>query len=127
MHRTKGKKHRKSDLSKITEKYRKMYFSWRKIKSPALKCDIHFTNKGWQHIQQDKSRTGVEKEERLKLLIDAKHILENSTFFQDKRLQNYRGITHVHYGLVAFYNGRKITVVLIEGSGQIDFFSVFKA
>lgn len=126
MLRTKGKKHRQSDLSKISEKYRLAYFSWESVKNPALNREVHFTNKGWQHIQQDKKRPGVEKEERLKLLYDAKHILENATFYQEKRFQEYRGVPHIHYTFIAFYNGRKIKVVTIEDQGRIDFLSVFK-
>lgn len=123
-HKKKGKKHPKSDLARLNQKYWEIYNKWGKVLCPALKKNVHFTNKGWQHIQQDKSRTGVEKEKRLNLLLDAKHIIETTTFYQEKRFQPYRGTFHEHYGIIALYNGRKIKVVLIEDRGQIDYLSV---
>lgn len=122
----KGKSNRKSKLQKLNEKYLKLYKSWKKVYSPALKTNVHFTSKGWQHLQKEKWRIRSEKEERLKLLPQAKHLLSISTTIQDKRLQKYHGVPHLHYGFTALIGGIKISVVVIEDKGQLDFLSVFK-
>lgn len=123
--KTNGTKKR-SNLQKLNAKYLKMYKSWKRVYCPAFKENVHFTSKGWIHIQKEKWRTRSEKEERLKLLALAKNILSISTTTQDKRLQNYHNIPHTHYGLTAIKGGIKITVVIIEDRGRLDFLSVFK-
>lgn len=121
-----GKAKRQSDLQKLNTKYLRLYKSWKKVYCPALKESVHFTSKGWQHIQKEKWRTRSEKEERLKLLALARNILNISTTIQDKRLQNYHNTLHLHYGFTAIKGGVKLTVVVIEDRGQLDFLSVFK-
>jgi len=124
--KTKSRPKKRSDLQKLNNKYLKLYKSWKKVHSPALKRDVHFTSKGWVHIQKEKWRTRSEKEDRLKLLSTAKHILGKATFIQEKRLQHYHQSPHIHYGFVAFINNTRISVVVIEDRGQLDFLSVFK-
>ena len=123
--RKKGLKHKKSKLAKLNARYLRLYQSWKKVYCRALEDYVYFTNKGWQHIQQEKWRTRSEKEERLKLLPIAKKILEITTTIQDKRFQDYHRVPHLHYGFTAIIGGRKYTVVVIEEKGQIDFLSVF--
>lgn len=120
------KPNRKSKLQKLNAKYLKLYKSWKKVYCPALKKDIHFTGKGWTHIQKEKWRTKSEKEERLKLLPQARHILKLTTTIQDQRMQNYHQEKHLHYGFTALIGGVKVSVVVIEDSGRLDFLSVFK-
>lgn len=120
------KPNRKSKLQKINEKYLKLYKSWKKIFCPAFKKNVYFTGKGWAHIQKEKWRTKSEKEERLKLLPLARHILKISTTVQEQRIQNYHQTKHLHYGFTALIGGIKVSVVIIEDRGQLDFLSVFK-
>lgn len=124
--RKKGKSHRKSDLQKLNAKYLRMYRSWKKVYCPALKKDIHFTSKGWVHIQKEKWRTKSEKEERLKLLPQAKHILGISTTVQEQRMQNYHQIRCLHFGFTAVIGGIRISVVVVKDKNRLDFLSVFK-
>ena len=121
-----GRPIRKSKLQKLNAKYLKLYKSWKRVYSPALKKNVYFTNKGWAHIQKEKWRTRSEKEERLKLLPQAKHILSISTTIQEKRIQKYHQLPHLHYGFTALVGGVRVSVVIIEDSGQFDFLSVFK-
>lgn len=122
--RRKGKKIGKE--AKLNKKYLTLYKSWKKIYCPALKNNVHFTSKGWQHIQQEKWRTKSEKETRLKLLPVAKNILGETTTIQNKRLQNYHSVPHLHYEFTALKGGIRVTVVVIEDKGQYDFLSVFR-
>jgi hypothetical protein len=119
-------KRKKSKLAKLNTKWLKYYKAVGKVFCPALRADIYFTNKGWQHIQQEKWRTRTEKEKRLNLLPQAKHILSKATFFQDRRLQNYHQVPHLHFGFIAHVGGIKIKVVVIEDKGQYDFLSVYR-
>lgn len=116
----------KSKLQKLNSKYLTLYKSWKKVHCPALKTDVHFTNKGWQHIQQEKWRTRSEKESRLKLLPIARNILGKTTTIQGKRLQNYKSIPHIHYQFTALLGGVVVTVVVMEDGGRYDFLSVFR-
>ncbi len=116
--KTKRASKRKTKLQKINAKYLKLYKLWKKIYCPALKKDIHFTSKGWLHIQKEKWRTRSEKEERLKLLSQAKHILSVSTTVQEKRLQKYHDVPHLHYGFTALVGGIKVSVVVVEDKNQ---------
>lgn len=115
-----------SKEAKLNRKHLSIYKSWEKIHCPAFDKDVHFTNKGWQHIQQEKWRTRGEKEERLKMLSIAKHILGKATFFQESRLQKYHGTLHQHYGIKAVVGGACYGVVIVEDGGRLDFLSVYK-
>lgn len=117
---------KKSDINRFKEKHLAIYKSWKKIYCPALEADVHFTNKGWNHLQQEKWRSKQEKESRLLLLGTAKHILGKATFFQSRRLQPYHGTQHDHIGFRAVVGGALVGVVVIEDKGQFDFLSVFR-
>lgn len=121
-----NRRNKKSKLQKLNEKYLRLYKGWKKIYCPALDKDVHFTGKGWVHIQKEKWRTRSEKEERLKLLPEAIHILKTTTTIQEQRLQNYHQTKHLHYGFTAVVGGIKVSVVVVEDKGRLDFLSVFK-
>lgn len=120
-------KHKKiGKQNKFNKSHLDIYKSWGKVLCPAFNRDVHFTNKGWQHIQQEKWRSREEKEKRLNMLPVAKHILEKATFFQENRLQIYHGTQHQHYCFRAVVGGACYGVVVIEDSGRLDFLSVFR-
>ncbi len=79
-----------------------------------------------ENIQKEKWRTKSEKEDRLKLLPQARHILKITTTIQDQRIQNYHQTKHLHYGFTALVGGIKVSVVIIEDNGRLDLLSVFK-
>ncbi len=115
-----------SKEAKLNRKYLQRYKSWKSVLCPALKAHVHFTNKGWQHIQQEKWRTRSEKEERLKLLSTAKVILKRTTTIQGTRMQAYHDTPHLHYQFTALIGGVVVTVIVIEDQGRFDFLSVFR-
>lgn len=121
-----GKLVRRSKLQKLNAKYLTLYKSWKKVYCPVLKTNVHFTSKGWQHIQKEKWRIRSEKEARLKLLAVAKNILEKTTTIQGKRLQNYHNVPHLHYQFTALIGGIVVTVIVVEDKSQYDFLSVFR-
>lgn len=127
---TKRRKKR-SDLSILNEKFHKLYKGWVKVYCRALEADVHFTDKGWKHIQNEKWRTKAEKEERLNYLGTAKFILETATTIQERRLQEYHDSPHTHFGFIAIVgdikkSNSKFKVVVIEDQGRYDFLSVYK-
>ena len=98
----------------IKKRSRELYDQWRKVGSysPALKSKIRVSLLGWKHIT---GTTGYKKRplsdviRRLKLISDAKEIIETSTTLQGKSIRNNK----TYYSLDAL-NSEGIGIRVIQ-------------
>jgi hypothetical protein len=117
------------------------YSNVRKVFSPALNQNIHFTSEGFNHILFKGSRLERERSSqilRFKLLPLAIKLLEIATTFQeyeqtikDFQVMNYkkRSIKSKlisYWGVIGIIEGRKIKVIIrqVGENGQLHFWSV---
>lgn len=117
----KGNSHKKSHIQKVKAHYLKLYKDYACVWCPALKSEVHFTNMGWDHLFEEKSRTSKEAERRLKLLPLAKKLIGLSTTIYRKRFQN----SHDHYDFKALIDGVNLSVLVKEHKKKYYFYSVF--
>ncbi len=78
---------KKTELETYKEKSFKIYKSWKKIYSPALKADVLFTRWGWNHIVQKRGRTGKEQLYRLRKLQFVPLVIKSSQCITEERRQ----------------------------------------
>ncbi|MCX6783605.1 MAG: hypothetical protein NT141_00825 [candidate division WWE3 bacterium] len=114
------------------------YNKWRQeaTYSPALKCNVRISLKGWNHLAGNidhegygKKRTASDAYRRLMLLPYAKGIIEKSTTIQNIITKNGRTFYGIEAMVIVKEDGkelpRKVRVVLIEdAAGNKIFYSV---
>lgn len=119
-----GKKRSKVEIE--LNKIKSSYFSWRKVKCPALGREVEFTRAGWDHLFVNKKRPRNEYIMRARLLPFAKKIIQSTTTIQEYRLQDQRITPHLYTSFIdtRFY-GKKLKVVVVEDKKKIYFHSVY--
>lgn len=122
MRRTKGKKHKQSNLEKIKNKYFQKYMSWHEVYCPALEANVAFTRAGWDHLCVLKWRTGVEQEKRLKLLPLTRKLISITTTIQATRFQD----GFVTYEFNAILGGTKVTAVVSKTKKGYIYWTTFE-
>lgn len=85
-----GHRHKKSKLEKAQDRAWRFYQAWRKTGSecPAFNNErIYVSRLGWNHlVSPRKKRTMKEKIRRFEVLPLAKKLIEQSTTFQEHRI-----------------------------------------
>lgn len=119
----KGKKRHKSKYLKTFEQYKKMYFSFKPVRCPALNdCEVKFTNFGWNHLCVRKWRTEMEKLERMELLPYARKLISKTTTIQSIRY--YDGYKTFEFN--ANMDGKRVTALVSTTKEGFIFYSNFK-
>ena len=95
------------------EKSWKFYDAWRKMGSycPALKTSVRISLLGWKHltgVTGSKKRKISDVYRRLKLLPEARWVIENSNTVQNVLVRN----NTKYYVLESFRKGRQIRVII---------------
>ncbi len=114
-----------SNYKKTKEAAWKYYQTWmnENTYSPALKCEIRVTNKGWDHINRGskiKRRKLKDKYNKFNLLKTAKHIIKTSQKFETS-------IRNKEKHFVLYNKDNTIIVLLKEDKNKVKYFySVMK-
>ena len=134
---------RVKDYPDIRKEAQELYGSFKKIHSPALGGDIHFTSEGFNHLIYERARKERDKRTqilRFDMLERAKFILETSTTYQEyeeslrqiwkkkfKKMVQESALMH-YWGFVAIINNFRIKVIARQiGNGGKHFWSVIPA
>ena len=113
-------------FSKEINKIKYFYFkTWRGNEKPSPAFNnkiIQVTWSGWKHVTSSPKRDRHEVLERIRLLIYAKQLLEESTF-----IQTYRQENNIEYwSLQGLFKNKPVrTIVRSKNKGSKHFFSVF--
>lgn len=115
----KGKSKKESELSKLKKKMLEKYNSWKQVYCPALKANVYFTRKGWNHLVTTVYRSKREYMERLEILPLSKKLLG-----QVKEITSKRNKQHT----ITFkkdMDGRVISVIVLKDKKKYVFLSNF--
>ncbi|MFA6405036.1 MAG: hypothetical protein WCW03_03490 [Candidatus Paceibacterota bacterium] len=134
---------RVKDYLEIRMNTAELYASFKKVYSPALAGDIHFTSEGFNHLIYERARKERDKRTqilRFDMLEKAKFILETSTTYQEyeedmeyQRVNRHgkfigMNVAVRYWGFVAIVNKFRVKVVVRQvGNGKMEFQSVIPA
>ena len=134
---------RVNNYSEIRTSAAELYATFKKVYSPALASDVHFTSEGFNHLIYSEAKKERDKRTqilRFDMLDKAKFILETSTTYQEYeegieyRKVNRHGkfietaVVVRYWGLIAMVRKFRVKVVVIQiGNGKMEFQSVIPA